>query len=85
MNRLLIGMVPAERCRPLRGLFTCGCLVVLSLFLPAAARAQDKPANEQGHYLHPDLFGEPEEKSILHARYPNLRRQVLPQKSDRAS
>ena len=46
MNRLLIGMVPAEGCRPLRGLFTCGCLVVLSLCLPAAVRAQDKPANE---------------------------------------
>jgi tetratricopeptide (TPR) repeat protein len=46
MNRLLIGMAPAEGWRPLRGLFTCGCLLVLSLCLPAAVRAQDKPANE---------------------------------------
>jgi hypothetical protein len=46
MNRLLIGMVPAGAWRPLRGLLACGCLVVLSLFLPAAVQAQDKPANE---------------------------------------
>src|SRR6266699_7274782 len=31
---------------------------------------QDKPAQEQGYYLHPDLYGEPEEKSTLRARYP---------------
>jgi tetratricopeptide (TPR) repeat protein len=46
MNRLLLGTVPAEWCRPLRGPVSCGCLVVLSLCLPAAVRTQDKPARE---------------------------------------
>jgi hypothetical protein len=46
---------------------------------------QDKPAQEQGYYLHPDIHGEPEEKSILHARYPDLHHPVLPQKSRRSS
>ncbi len=41
---------------------------------------QDKPAQEQGYYLHPDLYGEPEEKSTLRARYPDLQRPVPPQK-----
>jgi hypothetical protein len=44
MNRLWIGTVPAEWCRPWQGLFVCACLLVLSLCLPAAA--QDKPAGE---------------------------------------
>ena len=39
---------------------------------------QDKPAEEQGFYLYPDLYGEPEEKSLLHARYPDLKRPVPP-------
>jgi hypothetical protein len=34
---------------------------------------QDKPANEQGYYLHPELYGESEQKSIMHARYPELK------------
>lgn len=29
---------------------------------------EDKPAAEQGHYLHPDAFGQPESKSITAAR-----------------
>lgn len=41
---------------------------------------QDKPTQEQGYYLHPDLYGEPEEKHILQGRYPELQRPVLPQK-----
>ncbi|HLX56539.1 MAG TPA: hypothetical protein VKR83_05905, partial [Ktedonobacteraceae bacterium] len=41
---------------------------------------QDKPANEQGYYLHPDLYEEPEEKSIIRAHYPELKRPVLPHK-----
>src|SRR6266699_2630686 len=41
---------------------------------------QDKPAQEQGYYLHPDLYGEPEEKSTLRARYPDLQRPLPPQK-----
>src|SRR5262249_24324906 len=46
MNRLLIAMAPAEGWRPLRGPIASGCLLVLSLCLPAVVRAQDKPANE---------------------------------------
>jgi hypothetical protein len=46
MNRLLNGTVPAAWRRPLRGLFACGCLVALALGLPAAVRAEDKPAGE---------------------------------------
>jgi hypothetical protein len=41
---------------------------------------QDKPADEQGYYLHPDLYGEPEEKSILHVRHPDLSRPGRSQK-----
>jgi hypothetical protein len=39
---------------------------------------QDKPAHEQGYYRHPDLYGEPEEKSLLRARYPELKTPVPP-------
>jgi hypothetical protein len=31
---------------------------------------EDKPAVEQGTYLHPDLFGQPEEKSVEWAHHP---------------
>ena len=31
---------------------------------------QDKPANEQGYYLHPDVYGQPEEKGISHILFP---------------
>jgi hypothetical protein len=34
---------------------------------------QDKPAQEQGHYRHPELYGESEEKSIVRVRYPELK------------
>ncbi len=37
---------------------------------------QDKPAKERGFYLHPELFGAPEEKSIDWARHPELMRQL---------
>ena len=29
---------------------------------------EDKPENEQGFYLHPELYGEPEQKSLVHGR-----------------
>jgi hypothetical protein len=32
----------------------------------------EKPAAERGHYLHPQLFNQPEEKSIMRVRYPRL-------------
>ncbi len=33
---------------------------------------QDKPALEQGHYLHPDLYRESEQKRIGSAHSPEL-------------
>jgi trimeric autotransporter adhesin len=33
---------------------------------------QDKPALEQGYYLHPDLYGESEQKRIGSAYSPEL-------------
>jgi hypothetical protein len=34
---------------------------------------QDKPTQEQGYYRHPELYGESEQKSIVRARYPELK------------
>ena len=31
---------------------------------------EDKPAKELGHYLHSDLYGQPEEKGISHLLFP---------------
>ena len=31
---------------------------------------EDKPANEQGYYLYPDLYGQPEEKGISQLLFP---------------
>src|ERR687889_233396 len=31
---------------------------------------EDKPAKERGYYLHPDLYGQPEEKGISHLLFP---------------
>ncbi|HZU25391.1 MAG TPA: hypothetical protein VFA04_07705 [Bryobacteraceae bacterium] len=36
----------------------------------------EKPALEQGHYLHPELFGATEEKSVHWAHHPELMMQV---------
>jgi hypothetical protein len=44
---------------------------------------QDKPEQEQGYYLHPELYGEAEQKSILRARYPELEIPMLPKKQCR--
>lgn len=41
---------------------------------------QDKSAQEQGYYLHPELYGESDEKSIARAHYPELEIPVLPKK-----
>jgi hypothetical protein len=35
---------------------------------------EDKPAEEQGFYLHPTIFGQPQERSILWARHPEAMR-----------
>jgi hypothetical protein len=37
---------------------------------------EDKTDAERGHYLHPDAFGQPEEKSINLARDPEAMVQV---------
>ena len=31
---------------------------------------EDKPASEQGHYLHPEVFGQPKSKSVAAAHKP---------------
>jgi hypothetical protein len=31
---------------------------------------EDKPANERGYYIYPDLYGQPEEKGISHLLFP---------------
>jgi hypothetical protein len=31
---------------------------------------EDKPAKERGHYLHPDLYGQPEKKGISQLLFP---------------
>jgi hypothetical protein len=31
---------------------------------------EEKPANERGYYLHPDLYDQPEEKGISHLLFP---------------
>jgi hypothetical protein len=37
---------------------------------------QEKPANERGYYIHPELYGQPEEKGIAWARNPKVMRQI---------
>ncbi len=37
---------------------------------------EDKPEAEQGYYLHPELYGQPPEKSIEWARYPEMMRRL---------
>ena len=32
---------------------------------------QDKPTKERGYYLHPDVYGQPEEKGISHLLFPS--------------
>jgi hypothetical protein len=38
---------------------------------------EDKPAKERGYYLHPDLYGQPEEKGISHLLFPKDKREEL--------
>ena len=41
---------------------------------------ETKNENERGHFLHPELFNEPEEKSIEWARHPELMRRMKEQR-----
>ncbi len=36
---------------------------------------EDKPDKERGYYLHPDLYGQPEEKGISHLLFPKDKRE----------
>ena len=38
---------------------------------------EDKPTKERGYYLHPDLYGQPEEKGISHLLFPEDKREEL--------
>jgi hypothetical protein len=38
---------------------------------------EDKPAKERGYYLHPDLYGQPEEKGISHLLFPEDKREEV--------
>ena len=38
---------------------------------------EDKPAKERGYYLHPDLYGQPEEKGISHLLFPKDKREEV--------
>jgi hypothetical protein len=40
---------------------------------------EDKPAEEHGFYLHPKLFGQPEERGIMWARDPEMMRTIQEQ------
>src|SRR5690606_8888158 len=37
---------------------------------------EDKPAKERGYYLHPKLFGQPEQRSLEWARRPEMMREL---------
>ena len=37
---------------------------------------QDKEAAERGYYLHPELFGQPEQKGVQWARDPEAMRRI---------
>ena len=38
---------------------------------------EDKPAKERGYYLHPDVYGQAEEKGISHLLFPKYKREEL--------
>ena len=38
---------------------------------------EDKPGKERGYYLHPELYGQPEEKGISHLLFPKDKREEL--------
>ena len=38
---------------------------------------EDKPNQERGYYLHPDLYGQPEEKGISHLIFPKEKEELL--------
>jgi hypothetical protein len=43
---------------------------------------EDKPAKERGYYLHPDLYGQPEENGISHLLFPKDKREEVVTRAD---
>jgi hypothetical protein len=43
---------------------------------------EDKPAKERGYYLHPDVYGQPEEKGISHLLFPKDKREEVVARAD---
>jgi hypothetical protein len=46
---------------------------------------EDKPAKEGGYYLHPDLYGQPEEKGISHLLFPKEKQELLVKENKRSN
>lgn len=44
----------------------------------------DKPKNERGYYLNPDLYGAPEEKGMDWARHPELMKRIKAERAKQA-
>ena len=44
---------------------------------------EDKPDKERGYYLHPDVYGQPEENGISHLLFPKDRREELARAVDK--
>jgi hypothetical protein len=38
---------------------------------------EDKPAKERGYYLHPDLYGQPEERGISQLLFPKEKQELI--------
>jgi hypothetical protein len=38
---------------------------------------EDKPTKERGYYLHPDLYGQPEERGISHLLFPKEEQELI--------
>jgi hypothetical protein len=37
---------------------------------------EDKPSDERGYFLHPELYGQPKEKNVEWVRHPDLMKKV---------
>ncbi|HEX5891741.1 MAG TPA: hypothetical protein VFY41_02680, partial [Nitrososphaeraceae archaeon] len=46
---------------------------------------EDTPAKERGYYLHPDLYGQPEENGISHLLFPKEKQELLINENKRSN
>jgi hypothetical protein len=46
---------------------------------------EDKPAKERGYYLHPDVYGQAEEKGISHLLFPKEKQELLVNKKKKTN